>query len=66
LYFELLIPHSAESMSEKKRKDTGKTIAEKLEVIREVGKNHYRRSQFARRFLYAHRESTICSTSGNI
>jgi hypothetical protein len=34
-YFKLFIPHSAESMSKKKRKNTGKTIAEKLGVIRE-------------------------------
>jgi len=30
LYFELFISHSAESMSEKKRRNTGKTVAEKL------------------------------------
>jgi hypothetical protein len=36
--FELFIPHSVESMSEKTRKNTGKTIVEKLEVIRKVKK----------------------------
>ena len=36
-YFELFIPHNAESMKRKEeRKDTGKTIAEKLDVITEV------------------------------
>jgi hypothetical protein len=39
LYFEFFIPCSSESMSEKKRKSTSKTIARKLEVIREVDKN---------------------------
>jgi hypothetical protein len=39
LYFEFFIPCSSESVSEKKRKSTSKTIAGKLEVIREVDKN---------------------------
>jgi len=30
LYFELFIPHSAESMGEKKRRNAGKTVVEKL------------------------------------
>jgi len=33
LYFELFIPHSAESMSEKERRNTGKTVAEKQRCL---------------------------------
>jgi hypothetical protein len=47
LYFQLLIAHSVERMSEKKRKNTGKTKAEKLEVIREVDKNERSKSEIA-------------------
>jgi hypothetical protein len=45
--FEFFIPHSAESMSEKKEKITGKTIAGKLEVIREVEKNERNTGEIA-------------------
>jgi hypothetical protein len=49
--FELFIPHSAESMSEKKRKkNTGKKIAEKLEEFREVDKNERSKSEIAQAY----------------
>jgi DNA invertase Pin-like site-specific DNA recombinase len=46
----LFIPHSVESTSEKKRKNTGKTIEEKLEVFREVEKNEISKSKIAKAY----------------
>ena len=46
-YFELFIPHSVESTSEKTRKNMGKTVAEKMEVIREVDRYERSKSEIA-------------------
>jgi hypothetical protein len=46
-YFELFIPHSVESMSDKTRRNTRKTIAEKVEAIREVDKSERSKSEIA-------------------
>jgi hypothetical protein len=47
LYSASFIPYSAGNMSEKKRKYTGKTTVEKLDVITEVDENERSKSEIA-------------------
>jgi len=46
-YFEFCIPHSAETVSERKGEKMGQTTAGTLDVIREVDKNGISKSEIA-------------------
>ena len=49
-YFEFCIPHSAETVSEKKGKNMGQTTAGTLEFIREVDKSCISKSEIAQAY----------------